>query len=68
MNVTEKTKTFNDIEKFCIITFDEMKIAESLVWDKNTSELNGYVDLDSEHINHATFKKRETIASHVLVF
>ena len=61
MNVTEKTKTFNDIEKFYIITFDEMKIAESLVWDKNTSELIGYVDLDSEpyqscHIQEQLFQ------------
>ena len=41
----DKIKHFNDIERYCIITFDEMKIQENLVWDKYTGELIGFVDL-----------------------
>ena len=47
---------------------DEMKIQENLVWDKNTGDLIGFVDLGDTDLNYATLKKSDEIATHVLVF
>ncbi len=51
-----------------IICFDETKIQEDQVWDKNTGELIGFADLGDTNINHATLAKAQDIASYVLVF
>ena len=32
----KKTTDFTDIERFAVLLFDEMKVQEGLVWDKNT--------------------------------
>ena len=53
--------------KYIVLLLDEMKIQESLVWDKHTEELIGYVDLGDTDVNMATFENTQTIASHVLV-
>ena len=45
-----------------------MKIQEDLVWDKNTGELIGYVDLGDAELTYTTMKNAGTIASHILVF
>lgn len=63
-----KTQSFTDIERNVILTFDEMKIQDGLVWDKHGSDLIGYVDLGDEELNFATLKDVEDIATHVLVF
>ena len=64
----DKTSTFTDAERFVIVTFDEMKIQEDLVWDKHSGNLIGYVDLGNIETNYATLQNNEHIASHVLVF
>ena len=51
-----------------ILTFDEMKIQDNLVWDKYRGDLIGYVDLGDTEVNYATLKNADEIASHVLVF
>ena len=63
-----KVSTFSDLEKHVILSFDEMKIENSLVWDKHTGNLIGYVDLGDEELNYATLKKQDELASHVMVF
>ena len=50
-----------------VLLLDEMKVQESLVWDKHTGELIGYVDFGDSDINLATLENVETIATHVLV-
>ena len=50
----EKVKDFSEIEKYMILLMDEMKIQENLVWDKNTGELIGYVDLGDADVNFNT--------------
>ena len=67
MELSQKTKEFSDSEKYVSLLFDEMKIQESLVWDKHTGELVGYVDLGDAEVNQANFDKPDTIATHVLV-
>ena len=45
-----------------------MKIQNDLVYDKNTGDLIGYVDLGDADVNCATLQNMDRIASHVLVF
>ena len=47
-----KLNTLPDSHKFIVITFDEMKIREGLVYDKYTDQLIGFVTLDdvSNHL------------------
>ena len=45
-----------------------MKIQEDLVWDTNTGELIGFVDLGDTEVNYGTLAKAQELASHVLVF
>ena len=58
-----KTKDFSQAERYFVLAMDEMKIQEDLMWDKNTGDLIGFVDLgDTELI------MEHSRASHVLVF
>ena len=50
-----KTSSFQPMERFVSIIFDEMKIQEDLVWDKYSGELIGFVDLGDIHTNFALF-------------
>ena len=45
-----------------------MKIQESLVWDKHSGELIGFVDLVGINVYFATLKNTQTFATYVLVF
>ena len=64
--LTELTSDYFDVQRYVVISFDEMKIQSGLVWDKVTGELIGYVDLGDPDTNFAVFEKVE-LASHVLV-
>ena len=64
--LTEMTSDYYDVQRYVVISFDEMKIQSGLVWDKVTGELIGYVDLGDPDTNFAVFEKVE-LASHVLV-
>ena len=52
-------------QRYIILSFDEMKIQSNLVFDKNSNELNGFVDL-SDDVNVATFDTSTKVASHIL--
>eukprot|EP00794_Sanderia_malayensis_P013209 gene13209-14561_t len=45
-----------------------MKVQKDLVWDKNTGELVGFVDLGDMDVNYAVLSKNTEFATHVLVF
>ena len=62
-----KTRDFSTIEKYVVLSFDEMKIQDDLVYDKNIGGLIGYVDLGDVDVNRATLQNIDRIASHVLV-
>ena len=51
-----------------VISFDEIKIKENLVFDKHSGELIGYVDLGDPELNYTTFKDVNALASHCLVY
>ena len=40
-----------DYQRYVCVSFDEMKIQENLVFDKNTNELIGFVDLGDEQLD-----------------
>ena len=64
----EKTVEFSEVEKYCVLLLDEMKIQENLVWDKHSGELIGFVDLGDISLNYSSLAKMDEIATHVLVF
>ena len=45
-----------------------MKIKESLVYDKYSGQLAGYVDLGDSETNYGSFRDPDSLATHVLVF
>ena len=45
-----------------------MKIQQNLVYDKNSGDLVGYVDLWDPDLNYASFKNQDDLATPVLVF
>ena len=66
--LTTKTRDSCTPEKYVVLSFDEMKIQDDLVYDKNTGNLIGYVDLGDIDVNLATLQNMDKNASHVLVF
>ena len=63
----EQTSQLFDVQRYVILSFDEMKIQSSLVFDKHGNELIGFVDLGDEDVNIAAYSCL-VIASHVLAF
>ena len=45
-----------------------MKIQSNLVFDKNSNELIGFVDLGEHDVNVAIFDSPTTVASHIMAF
>ena len=54
-------------QRFVCLSFDEMKIQENFVFDKNTERLVGFVDLGDPELNYANFQE-EVIAKYAFVF
>jgi hypothetical protein len=64
----DQTSQLFDVQRYVVLSFDEMKIQSNLVFDKHSNELIGFVDLGDEDVNVAAFDSPTTIASHVLAF
>ena len=54
------TNMYFDAQHYVVLLFDEMKVNSNLVFDKVTSELIGYVNLDDLEENYATLDKTIT--------
>jgi hypothetical protein len=63
----EHSKDYFDIQRYVVLSFDEMKIQSKLVFDKRTNELIGFVDLGEEKLNEALTSTNE-LATHALAF
>jgi hypothetical protein len=61
-----QTSQYFDIQRYVIISFDEMKIQSKFVFDKHSNELNGFVDLGEEELNISSGSS--DLATHALVF
>ena len=55
-------------QRYVVLSFDEMKIKENLVYDKYSGQFVGYVYLGDHETIYASFKDPDTLATHVLVF
>lgn len=66
--LSKLTSAYSPQQKNIVLSFDEMKIQENLIFDKYTGELIEYVDLGDPDLNYGCFQKVDTVASHVLAF
>ena len=64
----ETAKSLTGIQRYIVLGFDEMKVQSKLVFDKNSGELVGFLDLGDLDINFTAFESDEDLASHALVF
>ena len=55
-------------QRFIVLSFDEIKIQDNLVFDKHSGELIGYVDLGDTLLNYCTFQNIDALATHALVY
>lgn len=62
------TKDYNTYQRYIVISFDEVKIQENLVFDKYSGELVGYVNLGDPELNYSCFDDINHLATHILVF
>ena len=46
-----------------VVMFDEVKIKDNLVWDKDT----GFVDLGDPHLNFDCIQEERMLATHMLL-
>ena len=66
--LTKITSGLHGCQRYVVLSFDEMKIKEHLVYDKYSGQLVGYVDLGDPETNYASFKDPDSLATHGLVF
>lgn len=66
--LVERSREYTGYQRFVIISFDEMKVQDNLVYDKSSGELIGFVDLGDPILNYGSFDNTNTLASYVLVF
>ena len=69
--VQELIKTSSKLtgfQRYIVLSFDEIKVQENLVFDKHSGELVGFVDLGEVERNYSSFKNVDDLASHVLVY
>ena len=53
---------------YLTVAFDEMKIKESLVFNKNSNEHVGYVDIGDPERNYGTFEDTNQLATHAFTY
>ena len=66
--LSKTTEALNVCQQNIVLSFDEMKIQENLVYDKNCGNLVGYVDLGDPDINYLSFDNADVLESHVMMF
>ena len=64
----KSSKDYHGTQRYTILTFDEMKIQDNLVWNKYSGDLVGFVDLGDPETNYATFQNADAVATHALAF
>ena len=62
----DETSQYSTIQRYVVISFDEMKIQSNLVFDKHSNELIGFVNLGEEELNISS--SSSDLATHALVF
>ena len=62
------TETLESFQWFVILSFDETKIQQNLVFDKHPGELALYVDLGNPEKKFSTFDNEDDFATRVMVY
>ena len=68
--IDELIKTASPLQRhqrYVVLSFDEIKIQENLVFGKYTGDLVGYIDPGDIELNYSTFQDVTNLATHVLV-
>ena len=61
------TELLKGFQQFVVLSFDEMKIRQNLVFDKHSGELIAYVDLGDPEKKFSTFDNEDDLATHLMV-
>ena len=64
----EEASSLSEVQRYVVIVMDEMKIQSSLVFDKYSGDLIGFVDLGDEATNYASLGEEDVMATHALAF
>jgi hypothetical protein len=64
----KKTASFTGNKRYVVLVMDEMKIQSDLVFDKNSGNIVGFMDLGDPMTNFACLDEKDTIATHALAF
>ena len=56
-----------DVQRYAVLSFDEMKVQSKLVFDKLTGELIAFLHLGDPDVNFAELEKPDSFATHALV-
>ena len=67
-SIQQSLMILKSCQRNVVLSFDEMKIQDNLVYDKYTGNLVGYVDLGDPSINYSSFENPDEWESHVMVF
>ena len=67
-SLREKTSSFTSVQRYVALVMDEMKIQSSLVFDKVSGDLIGFIDLGDPMTNFACLSEDDPVASHTLAF
>ena len=64
----KKSASFTGNQRYAVLVMDEMKIQSDLVFDKNSRDLVGFMDLGDPMTNFACLDDKDIIATHALAF
>jgi len=64
----ETASRLKGAQRYVVLSIDEVKIQENLVYDKHAGHLIGFVDLGDAEIDYACFNEVKQLASHALVY
>ena len=64
----KKSASFTGNQRYVVLVMDEMKIQSDLVFDKNSGDLVGFMDLGDPMTNFACLDDKDMIATHALAF
>ena len=64
----KKCKDLSGIERYVVLSFDEIKIQLNLVFDKHSGDVIGCVNVGDNDLNFASFSDMEDFATRVLSF
>ena len=60
-------RILKSFQRFVVLSFDEIKIQQNLVFDKHSGELIGYVDLRDPEKNFSTFDNDDDLVTNVMM-